>query len=466
MRRGVLASAVFVLCAVPMVSGAQTDGRSGATTLAELRKPVRRQLTHTLERCLELAIQNYPKIREARAKHDKLGSRLWEIQTAPFSQFTMRGGLAVVPSVNGTSVYSPNSDVALSSDMALAWQVGLQGVIPLWTFGKIDSAIDAARAHSSVGEHQIEKAKNEVRLSVREAFYGAQLSRDAQLLIEQASTRIDKYIRRMQVAVDDDDGDEIELLKLKMHRAELQARHSEALKNRRIALSGLQFLIGSKQRVFLEDVPLKQIAHELGPLGRYMTAARLHRPEINMAKAGVRARQALVRFQRSRYFPDVGIGVDAGYSRAPGRADQLNPYVSDRGNFLSYGAGLVLNWKMDLLPQSARVAQARAQLEEVRATEAYALGGVAVEVEKAFVEALDARLRLSAYQDATRFAKRWLISVQQGIDIGTYDDEDVVDPAKEFALKKFSVMQATFEFNMAVARLALATGWEDVASAE
>ena len=454
----------FTVCAVLASGPAQAQSSTPGSGLSALRQPMLASRTHSLERCLDLAIQNYPKIREARARHKKQTHRLWEVQTTPYSQFSLRAGLAGVPSVNGTSVYSPNSDGALSSEMALAWQVGLQGVVPLWTFGKIDSAIDAARAHTAVGEHQVEKAKNELRLSVREAFYGAQLSRDARLLIEQATTRIDKYIVRMQIAVDDDDGDEIELLKLKMHRAELNARHSEATKNRRIAMSALQFLIGSKGRLEIDDVPLEELGHSLGPLSRYMTAARFHRPEINMAKAGVQVRRALVQFERSRYFPDVGVGLSFAYSRAPGRADQVNPYVNDVANFLSYGAGLVLNWKMDLLPQAARVAQARAQLEEVRATEAYALGGVAVEVEKAFAEAVDAEQRLSAYREATGYAKRWLISVQQGIDIGTYDDEDVVDPAKEFALKRFSLMQATFDFNMALARLALATGWDDVAS--
>jgi hypothetical protein len=52
--------------------------------------------------------------------------------------------------------------------------------------------------------------------------------------------------------------------------------------------------------------------------------------------------------------------------------------------------------------------------------------------------------------------------VQQGIDIGTIDDEDIVDPAKEYALKRFAQMSALFDYNLAIARLAQATGWEEV----
>jgi outer membrane protein TolC len=154
--------------------------------------------------------------------------------------------------------------------------------------------------------------------------------------------------------------------------------------------------------------------------------------------------------------------VSAKWARAPEVTDQVNPYVKDNGNFLQYGAALVLRWKLDFLPQAARLAQASAQLEEMRATERFALGGVGVEVEQAFAEVADAARRLDAYSRATNYARQWLIKVQQGIDVGTFEDEDIVEPAKEYALKRFSQMSATFDYNMAVAKLGLATGWDAV----
>src|SRR5690606_469979 len=140
--------------------------------------------------------------------------------------------------------------------------------------------------------------------------------------------------------------------------------------------------------------------------------------------------------------------------------DQRNPFANDPANFASYGFGLALRWKVDFLPQAARDAQAEAQLEEVRATERFALGGVGVEVEKAFAEAQAANRRLDAWTRASQFAKQWLIKVQQGIDIGTFDEEDIVDPSKEYALRKFSQMSATYDYNVALAQLAQATGWD------
>lgn len=421
---------------------------------------------YTLKRCLELAAQNYPKVAEAKARLRQKEAQVTQAYTAPYSEWSLTGGVGPAPTVRGTNVYSPNTDVALTSNMALAWQMGIDGVVPLWTFGKISNLWDAAEAQVKVGEHEVKKEKNDVRLSVRRAYYGAQLARDSLALVREAAERIDKYMGRLEARVAEGEGDDIELLKLKMYRAELEGRESEAEKQEHIALAGLRFLTGVKGALDIPDEPLKRIPHTLAPLGRYLEAARLFRPEVNMARAGVLARQAQIRLEQARYFPDLGLALSARYGRAPEVTNQINPYVNDTANRFFYGAALALKWKLDFLPQSARVAHARAQLEEIRATERFALGGVGTEVEQAFAEATDAAKRVDAYTRAQRYAKQWLIKVQQGIDVGTFDDEDIVAPAKEYALKRFIQMSAVFEYNVALSKLAQVTGWDAVAPVE
>ncbi len=415
--------------------------------------------TFSLSRCLELAAINYPKVASARAKLKKYEGQLSEAHSAPFSQWSVKGGVALAPTVQGTPMYSPNTDVSLSEDMGLAWQIGIEGVIPLWTFGKITSLWDAAEAQIDVGRHEVQKERQAVKKLVYEAYFGLKLARDSQALVRDVGRRIDEHVTRLEKKVEDGDGDTIELLKLKMNRAELVARESEATEKVAQALSALRFLTGVSG-LDIADTPLEPVEHRLAPLPRYLSAARLFRPEINMARAGVRARQAQVRLQRAKYFPDLGLGLSARYARAPEVTDQQNPFISDSANTTAYGAALVLRWNLDFLPNSARVAQVEADLEEMRATEQFALGGIAHEVETAFAAAQQAAKRMEAYSQASIYAKRWLIQVQQGIDLGTMEEEEIVDPAKEYALKRFAKMSAIYAYNMAVVQLGSVTGWE------
>lgn len=455
------------LCSLPATSALAAE----ETVDGKLGAPPGQPFTRTpqgitLKRCIELAAQNYPKIHEAKARLAAKRAQLDVAHYSPYSDFTVTAAVVPAPTVKGTQIFSPNSDAALTSDMGLAWQAGVDGAIPLWTFGKITNLWDAAEAQVTLGEHEVDKERNDLKLEVRKAYYGVLLARDALAIVRDALTRIDKYLPRLATKVEAGDGDEIDLLKLRMNRAELEARESQARQSEAVALSGLGFLTGLGRAVQLPDVPLPRARHELGPLPRYLSAARLYRPEINMARAGVLAREAQLRMEEARYFPDIALGLSYKIGYASEVTDQRNPYSYDRANFRGYGASLLLRYKLDFLPQMGRVSQAEANLEEVRAKERYALGGVAFEVEEAFRTAEDAKRRLDAYSRASQFAKQWLIQVQQGIDIGTMEENDVLEPAKEYAFKRYSMMGAVFDYNLALAKLALATGWDAVAGDE
>lgn len=417
----------------------------------------------TLQRCLELAQQNYPKIAEAQARLAIAEAQASESRIAPFSEFSSTAGIAAAPTVRGTSWFSEHTDVAIKGDMGLAWQVGITGNVPLWTFGKIDNLQRAAHAQVSVKRHEVRQSRDEVALNVRRAYYGVLFARDTAILLDEVQKHVSKSLTRLEEQLEEGDAEEVDVIKLKMYDAELRARRSELDRQAGIAMSGLKFLTGVNEPFDIVDEPLPQPRHRLADLAYYLTVARVHRPEVNMARAGVLARQAQLEVERSKYLPDIGAILNFSWSQAPEVTDQRNPFVRDPGNYLLFGAGIGMRWKLDFFAQSTRVDQARARLQEVQATERFALGGIATEVERAYLEAVDAEKQLMAYAEAAKLARRWLIIVQQGIDIGSYEENELVAPAKEYALKRFAEMNAAFNYNVALAKLAQVTGWSAVA---
>ncbi len=414
----------------------------------------------SLERCLSLADRNFPKIQEARAKRFQKAAQVDQARYAPFSEFSVTGGLALAPTVRGTSQYSLNTDKALTNSMGLGWQLGVDGALPLYSFGKMTHAIEAAEAATRLGEHEIDKERNEVRLNVRRAFYGVQLARDALSLVREAATRIDTQIEKMTKEVAEGEGDDIQLLRIRVFRSDLTVKESEATKQETVALSSLRFLTGGGEGLEVPNEPLQPIEHTVGTLTEYLSTAQRHRPELGMAQAGVLARQAGLKLEKSRLFPDLGLGLSARWTYAPEVTDQTNPFVRDNGNYLAFAVGVMARYKLDFMTQSARISQAKSQLDEVMATQQWARGGVAQQVRDAYAEVEDARRRLTALSEAAQLAKQWMLKVQQGIEVGTMDDEDIVIPAREYATKRFGEMMATYEYNIALAKLAQTTGDE------
>ena len=416
-----------------------------------------------LRRCLELAEYNHPNIWAARARLTSMRAQLDEAHFAPFSDFTATGGFGLAPTIRGNNIYSPNTEVSLSESMGVFWRVGVEGTIPLWTFGKITNLWRAAEAQIKVGENDVAKQRNQVKLDVRKAYFGLQLARDAAALLDEAANKLDKAVDHLDTEVKAGNADEVDLFKLRTFRFELDGRRSEARRYESIALSSLRFLTGEGSSFDIPPVPLRPAKRALGPVAQYLQAARINRPEVNMLRAGLLAREAQADLARSRFLPDIGISLGAAWSRAPLIADQLNPYIRDDANYLRYGAALGMRWQLDFLPDSARLAQANAAVEELRETERYALGGIGVEVETAYAQVVDAQRREQAYGSAERTARQWIIAVQQAIDVGTRDEGDLVDAARQFATQRYNHLTATMDLNLAWATLALATAWDDIA---
>jgi len=415
-----------------------------------------------LRRCLDLADRNHPKLLGARAKVAQTRAKLIEAYFAPFMQFRAFGGMSLAPTVRGNNVFSPNTDQSLTSSLGVAWRFGVDGVLPLWTFGKITNLWDAAEADVRVKQAGVDVARDAVRLDVRRAYFGLQLARDALDLLKNAEGKMNKAVATLQKDVDADEGDPIDLLKLQTYAAELLARKAEAEKYEQVARAGLRFYTGVSN-LDIPDVPLAKAKHKLSGLARYLRAARVYRPEVLMARAGVAAREAQVRLSRSKLFPDIGLGLSAGLSAAPEVADQINPFVSDGGNYFHYGVALVFQWRLDIVPAVARVAYAEAQLQEMLALDRKALGGVAAQVETAYAEVVDWKKRLDAYRKASKYARKWLSTVQMAIDVGTMEEKDLIDPAKAWAQHHYNSLNATMEYNIALAKLAQATGWDAIA---
>lgn len=415
-----------------------------------------------LPKILEAADKNHPNILAARARLLAVRAQLDEAHRAPFSQFKMSGGVGLAPTILGNNIFSPNTDVSLTSSIGLAWRASVDGAVPLWTFGKMTNLWAAAEANVHLNEATIEKERDAVRLDVRRAYFGLQLARDSKLLLAEVRKAVKKAVDKVTEQVENDEVDPIELYKMQTYVAEIEVRESEATRFATVALAGLRFYSGV-DKVDIPDEPLHGPKHKLLSLTRYLLAANVNRPEIQMARYGVMARSAQLEVARAQVFPDIGLGLSMAYARGPEITNQINPFGADSVNFFGYGAGIIFNWKLDMFAQSARIRYAQAQLEEVRALEKFATGGTGAEVETAYAEVVDWQKRVDAYYKAASFAKKWMISVQQGIDVGTREDKDVLDPARSYATNRFAWMNATMELDMAMSRLAKATGWDAIA---
>ncbi|MBK6691627.1 MAG: TolC family protein [Myxococcales bacterium] len=425
--------------------------------------------SYSLVECLALADRNHPNLWAARARLAWWHGQLSEAKWLPFSQWYASVDVGVLPTIGGIPTYTtaPASIVnpGIFEGLQPALRGSINGTIPLYTFGKMTAGREAATAAVRVSEWDLEKTRQQIRMDVRRAYFGTLLARDAAYLINDVTERIAKGIQGIEkrIARGDASVEETDRLRLLVYRDEILARAGDAKKGEIYALAALRFMTGVQSNFDVPDEPLKKPTVELGPVVQYLTAARLYRPDINQARAGLVARRALVDLARAYMLPNVGIGLGASYVYAPSATVQNNAWFGDRFNQgltgLGYYFGLGARWDLDFMVKQARIGMAESQLEETRALHRLALGGVGVEVENAHAIAVEAKGREEAWGRAESRARQWISTVQDAIDLGTKDERALTEPLRVYVNARVSHIYALMDYSVALSDLARTTGW-------
>jgi outer membrane protein TolC len=424
---------------------------------------------YSLQECLLLAERNAPQLWAARARLAFVHGQVEEARWTPFSYWSLSSTFGYLPPIGGTAFYNASRYSTLYQNFGEGWQfafsINVRGTIPLYTFGKIEAVKKAAEGRARVNEWELEKQRQQIRMDVRRAYFGLMLTRDMQYIATDVLGKLDKAIANVVTKIEKGDTsvEDVDRLRLEYNRDEIFARVAEAKKQQAFAIAALRFLTGVQTAFDIPDEPLKRPDTSIGPIVRYLTAARLFRADVNMARAGVQARKHWLEFRRAEMFPNIGLGLSSSYSVAPSVDPQPSALTSDFANRFGYSIGFGVEWGLDLLPKHARVMQAESELEEARALERLALGGVGVEVENAYASVVEAKTREENWDRAEHRSKRWISSTQDAIDLGTKDERYLIEPLRAFVYARANHAQSLMDLHVTLSELARVTGWDAIA---
>jgi len=429
---------------------------------------------YTLAECLALADRNFPNLWASRARLAFAHAQLEEAHWTPFFQWGANALFGALPPLQGsvlypsgavgpTTIYSKN--ITAFGNLQPAGHFDIGGTFPLYTFGKIESAWEAAGANVRVSEWDMEKARQQLRMDVRRAYYGLQLAHDGKWVFDESIERLDKAIKGItdRIAKVDPNVSEVDRLRLVAYRQEVYSQSLQVPKGEAYAMATLRFFTGVESNFEVVDEPLRRPDRPLASIAQYLEAARVLRPDVNMARAGVVARRAQVDLARARLFPDLGLVLGASFTSSPSATPQNNLFANDPFNGFGYTVGLGMHWNLDLLPQAARTQQAEAQLEETRAYQRLALSNAEYEVEKAYADAVEAKGREESWDKSEHVAKQWLAIYQDHIDLGTWDERGLLEPLRVYGGARANHLYALMDYEVALANLALVSGWDEAA---
>jgi outer membrane protein TolC len=324
---------------------------------------------------------------------------------------------------------------------------------PLYTFGKITHARNAARAGVLAEGALADEAAGDIAVDAARAYWGVKVARELTAMLDDGVEQIEGAVKDFQ---NNPSATTIDRQRVKVLLAEAKAQRADAAQQERAALAGLR-AVTNLPDADVDDELAEPVAYDL-PGDDAVAAAADHRPQAIAAHDGAIAADELADFEHAQLFPDFAVIAGADASDAQGVADPSGAFWNNPFNRFGAGAVLGLQWTIEPWNAIARTDRARADARKAHATAELARIGARYDLEGALAEATGARDKLAARDDGQKQAKTWLASVLQAESIGTASPRDLADSYINWFSNRAAWGAAVFEWNVAIIRLRRAMG--------
>ncbi len=446
------------------ISGVLTALLVWMAAVAESSAVEPRGLTLSLEDCIHSALEAGPQrdlivadLKAAKARLDE--AKAGRFGTAEYTQI-----VGVVNEARGDPVYSPDKQTDFFNGLGPFTRLELDVRLPIYTFGKLSAALEAAEKGLSSERARGEVTEARTVLETKRLYYGLLLSQQLTYVLQDMLDSMDEAIELTEQRLDDDSHQvtELDVLRLKVGRSKFVAGVERVEAATRLTKSALARTIGLDPTTKFEisDRRLRPVPFEPGALESYLDTGPRSRPEWKQITRGIEAQEAVVDLEEANFLPTVFLGTGVRYAVAGNRDDQENVFANDDFNYLQPFGVLGLHWNLSYFTNEAKAAQARAQHEKLLAERRSAETGLRLEVEKAFVSVEEAQAKIDATAAGRKAARGLLILTVTNYDIGIGDGKDLFEAFGLYTETSTDYFRAVHDYNVAVADLSRAVGSE------
>ena len=404
----------------------------------------------TLQECVELALKTHPQIAMTQAQLKEASAKYKEINANYFPKFSI-----------GTSYsrldYAPQFKTKYLGESLNDYQASLYLKQLIYDGGKTGRLKDWARKSIAVEEENLRDARRDLTYSVTRAYYNLIFADNMVKVKQEAVRQIESHINVENAMFLSGRAPKVDVLRAEVQLANVKQELSKAQNALQIASAQLNDLIGREigkdagnAYIFSPIAIDTEIKFEasVADLKSYMGVALESNPQLRRVKASIVATEAKVSAEKSAYWPNVSFKADYGYEWGDWPPKENVWHL-----------GVVIDIPLwDGNATSARVNQAKATLEKIKATERFLAKQITLQVQKAYLSLKEAESRVSVTAKSVEQGKESLRIVEGSYKLGTGISRDVIDAQVALTQAQTNYLQALIDVQLAKADLERAVG--------
>lgn len=414
-----------------------------ASSITEAAAPEAAAMDIDLKGAVTTAIQNnrditIAELKRREAEADVSAAAAKKNPSVSYSWQRNQYPTQVVTTVVGTQ----SSNHGYSQGINVSW--------PIWTFGKVEGAIDAARYQKNIADLNVYKTEADTKLAAVQAYY--QYLEAVKLAEVQAQSVTDyaSHLNNVQQQFDAGIVAKLDVLSSNVSLANAKQKSIAADNTRDVAEANLNNIMRVPMNTTLNTLDKNFPEPEFDlTMEQAILMAQKYRWELVEADYGVRAAEASLRSAKAGYLPTVSVG--GGYSWK-----EASVTAVDKDDWAVQGG---LSWSLwDGGATQASVKKADAAVKTAQETLLQAREKIELEVRQDYLNVL-------SYKEQIRAAEASVAQAEEAYKIATVRyssgvgiNLDVLDAELALNTARTNYITALYNYNIGLATLEHAMG--------
>jgi outer membrane protein TolC len=423
-----------------------------------------------LNEFIEIAMNESSMLKAQQSKVELSRNRVHQAQSMRFlPRIELSTAHGLVPAVKSDIPGLPQGQYYLDPNLRNDWydwglftRVEVTSLQPLYTWGAISNAINAARAGVTASQAEFELESSNFELQLYELYFTRlltmelkKLSSDALKQLEEAESKIEELIEEGDTSLEESD-----LFQFRIFKYEFLYRVDEIDETVRFVDAAWDLALNNHSTVIYQpaEVFLDPVAFELNDVQYYEELAKINRPEITQITAAYRAARYGLEVSKSANYPSLFMALSGAYANTPNRPKQDNPFIINNTNYESIRYGIGIRQNLNFGVNKTNINRSELQVRQARYAREAANDGVLLDVRDKFRSMMMSYSRLNNTREALQVSNEWLRMEQIDYDLGFGEVKKLVDAVKANLELEVSYRQRIYDFNVNVGKLNKASG--------
>lgn len=426
-------------------------------------------LSISFEEFLEVALQNSGQMKFENTKVAISNNAVQQAKDQRIlPSLNFRSEHALVPGVTSPNGFDEES-IYLDPDAKNDWnnfglytRLRITGIQPVFTWGAVGKAIDAAEIAVKATEQEYETTKSELELRLYDLYYSYVLALEIERLLNDADDKIGQIERALNKQLEENPNqvDESDEYKFKVFKATFGIQKEEVIQNLSFIKETWKYVLRNENDNIFEPVTrfLDAYQNGLNEIAYYQNSATINRPELRRLEFGKEALERYIDSKKAANLPGLFFGFTTTFASTPIRPRQPNPFISTPENTFNTAFGFTIRQNLNFLQAKTGYERSRLEVKRLDFLKSAAQDGVILEVNDAYRNAAVAEVKIQKTDEALKITKEWLRMEQLDYDFGEGEVKDLIDAMKQELELRLSEKQSIFEYNAAIAKLNKSAG--------